>query len=125
MALGRDLYPQIPTVVHQPQFVAVSALPEIAFDHASIVAYACERLKNKISYTNAIFALLPELFTLSQLQQAYEAILGRVLDKRNFRKKIMSLDMIAETTQMYRDGAHRPARLYRFAHTTLTDTAMF
>jgi len=109
----------------EQQFVPVDALPDIAFDHAQIVAYACERLRNKISYTNAIFALLPDYFTLSQLQQAYEAILARPLDKRNFRKKIMSLAMIAETPQMYRDDAHRPARLYRFVHTTLTDTAMF
>lgn len=125
MALGRDLLPEEHASDHQPQFVAVQNLPDIAFDHADIVAYACERLKNKISYTNAIFALLPDMFTLSQLQQTYEAILGRMLDKRNFRKKIMSLDMIVETDHMYRDGAHRPARLYRFVHTMLTDTAMF
>ncbi len=125
MALGRDLVLDTEAAVHQPRFVPVDALPDIAFDHADIVAYAVERLKNKISYTNAIYALMPDVFTLSQLQQAYEAILARPLDKRNFRKKIISLDMIAETPQMYRDGAHRPARLYRFVHTTLTDTAMF
>ncbi len=125
MALGRDVMLADSASPHQPRFVPVDALPDLAFDHAQIVAYAGERLKNKISYTNAIYALLPDVFTLSQLQQAYEAILARPLDKRNFRKKIMSLDMIAETPQMYRDGAHRPARLYRFVHTTLTDTAMF
>ncbi|MFM7680186.1 MAG: NUDIX hydrolase [Roseiflexaceae bacterium] len=125
MALGRDVVLDARAALHQPQFVPVDALPDIAFDHAQIVAYACERLRNKISYTNAIFALLPDYFTLSQLQQAYEAILARPLDKRNFRKKSMSLAMIAETPQMYRDGAHRPARLYRFVHATLTDTAMF
>ena len=125
MALGRDVLLAAHASLHQPRFVPVDVLPDLAFDHAQIVAYAGERLKNKISYTNAIYALLPEVFTLSQLQQAYEAILARPLDKRNFRKKIMSLDMIAETPQMYRDGAHRPARLYRFVHTTLTDMAMF
>lgn len=125
MALGRDLQPDPVADGHHPRFVPVDELPEIAFDHADIIAYACARLRNKMSYTNAVFALLPDVFTLSQLQQSYEAILGRTLDKRNFRKKIMSLDMIAETPQMYRDGAHRPARLYRFVHATLTDTAMF
>jgi len=100
-------------------------LPEIAFDHAQIIQYAHERLKSKISYTNAIYALLPELFTLSQLQGAYEAVLSHPLDKRNFRKKILGLEIIYETDQTFRDGAHRPARLYRFNTQVVTNISSF
>ena len=65
-------------------------------------------------YTNAVYAFLPKKFTLTELQVAYEAILGHELDKRNFRKKFLSLNLIHETDEMKREGAHRPARLYKF-----------
>jgi 8-oxo-dGTP diphosphatase len=80
----------------------------------NIVHYAHTRLRSKITYTNAVFGLLPELFTLTQLQNAYEQIMGRELDKRNFRKKFLSLDLIHATNEYHKEGAHRPARLYRF-----------
>lgn len=92
----------------------VSSLPSVAYDHADIIRYAHERLKAKLTYTNAIYAFLPAKFTLTDLQTAYEAILGRELDKRNFRKKFLSLNLIHETDEMKQGGAHRPARLYRF-----------
>lgn len=92
----------------------VSNLPELAYDHADIIRYAHDRLKAKLTYTNAIYAFLPQKFTLTELQSAYEAILGRQLDKRNFRKKFLGLDLIHETDEMKRDGAHRPAKLYEF-----------
>jgi 8-oxo-dGTP diphosphatase len=114
MGLGLDIMPLSGPEVQAPQFFAMHRLPELAYDHAEIIAYAHERLKSKINYTNAMYALLPEYFTLTQLQSAYEAILGRPLDKRNFRKKILSLDMIHETQEYQRDGAHRPARLFCF-----------
>lgn len=97
----------------------VSSLPELAYDHADIIHYAHERLKAKLTYTNAIHAFLPEKFTLTELQSAYEAILGRELDKRNFRKKFLGLDLIHETEEMKREGAHRPARLYKFNSSSL------
>ncbi len=89
------------------------ALPPLAFDHADILAYALQRLRYKLEYTAVGFELLPEVFTLSELQAAYEVILGEKLDKRNFRRKILSAEVIEETGQ-YRMGEGRPAKLYRF-----------
>jgi 8-oxo-dGTP diphosphatase len=92
----------------------LSALPPLAFDHKVILDYALERVRNKVEYTNVVYSLLPETFTLTEMQRAYEVILGRQLDKRNFRKKIGSLDLVAPTGELRRDGAHRPAMLYHF-----------
>lgn len=114
IGVGRNIEPLQNDTVHNPAFFPVSDIPEMAFDHADIITYAHERLKAKFGYTNACFALLDKEFTLSQLQAAYEAVLVRTLDKRNFRKKFLALGLIEETDKMQRDGAHRPARLYRF-----------
>jgi 8-oxo-dGTP diphosphatase len=92
---------------------SVYDLPALAFDHADILAYAVQRLRYKLEYSAVGFELLPEAFTLSQLQSAYEIILGEKLDKRNFRRKILSADVIEETGE-YRTGEGRPAKLYRF-----------
>ena len=101
------------------EFYPVSQLPKLAYDHLDIIRYAHERLKAKLTYTNAIYAFLPRKFTLTELQNSYEAILGQALDKRNFRKKFLSLNLINETDEMKREGAHRPARLYKFNSTKL------
>lgn len=114
MGLGLNIEPASGSRTQNPRFFPMSDLPDLAYDHADIIRYALERLRSKITYTNAVCALLPPKFTLTQLQSAYEAILGRPLDKRNFRKKFLSLDLIDETAEMYKEGAHRPARLYRF-----------
>lgn len=114
MGLGRDLVPRESKHTQNPGFFNVRELPSLAYDHAEIITYAHERLQTKITYTNAVYALLPTLFTLSQLQSAYETIFGRVLDKRNFRKKFLSLDLIHATEELLREGAHRPAKLYKF-----------
>jgi 8-oxo-dGTP diphosphatase len=119
MGLGLDLAPKLGSDTQKPGFFPLDNLPKLAYDHASIIAYAHERLQSKITYTNAIFALLPEEFTLTQLQAAYEAIFGRELDKRNFRKKFLSLDLIEATDKFHHEGAHRPARLYRFGQQDL------
>lgn len=95
-------------------FLDVNNLPELAYDHASIIRYARERLQAKLTYTNAVSAFLAPRFTLTQLQAAYEIIFGREFDKRNFRKKFLSLGLIEETDELWRDGAHRPAKLYKF-----------
>lgn len=100
-------------------FFAVDQLPTVAYDHEEIIRYARERLAAKLTYTNAAMGLLETKFTLSQLQAAYEAVLGRTLDKRNFRKKFLSLGLIHETPDMWREGAHRPAKLYAFNSTSL------
>jgi 8-oxo-dGTP diphosphatase len=93
---------------------AVSELPSLAFDHRQIVDVAVQRLRGKVRYQPIGFELLPARFTLSQLQHVYEAILERPLDKRNFRKKILGMDLLAETDEIEQDVSHRAARLYRF-----------
>lgn len=89
-------------------------LPKLAFDHGKILDVAHERLRGKVRYQPIGFELLPEKFTLRQLQHLYEVILGRELDKRNFRKKVLSMDFVKETKEIEKDVAHRAARLYRF-----------
>ncbi len=91
----------------------VYQLPPLAFDHERIIRYALRRLRYKLEYTGLGFLLLPESFTLSQLQTVYEIVLQEKLDKRNFRKKILGMNIIEETGHL-RHGDHRPAKLYRF-----------
>jgi 8-oxo-dGTP diphosphatase len=88
-------------------------LPSLAFDHDKILAYALERLRNKLEYTTVGFQLLPEKFTMTELQEIYEAILGKKLDKRNFRRKLALLKVLKALPE-YRRGGQRPARLYKF-----------
>lgn len=92
----------------------VADLPSLAFDHEEILDVALRRLKGKIRYEPIGFELLPEKFPLSELQRLYETILEQPLDKRNFRKKILSMGLIADTDEIQQDVAHRAARLYRF-----------
>ncbi len=87
--------------------------PALAFDHADILTYAIRRLRYKLEYTALAFQLLPETFTLTELQEAYEHILGESLDKRNFRRKVL-MAQVLEKTPWVRGGGHRPAVLYRF-----------
>ncbi|UED73629.1 NUDIX domain-containing protein [Brevibacillus sp. DP1.3A] len=84
----------------------------LAFDHAKIIQYALERLRNKIEYTDIAFALMPELFTLSDLQQVYEVILGRELLAAAFRRKVT--DKVLETNQYRKHAGHRPSKYFRF-----------
>jgi 8-oxo-dGTP diphosphatase len=89
-------------------------LPKLAFDHDHIVARAHERLRGKVRYAPIGFELLPPRFSLTQLQRLYEIILGTGLDKRNFRKKILAMDLLVETDEVEQGVRHRAARLYRF-----------
>jgi 8-oxo-dGTP diphosphatase len=117
MGCGRELSPD---EAHSTvSFFPVDHLPQTAYDHAEIIKYARQRLIAKITYTNAVYAFLPQYFSLTELQSAYEAIFGYPLDKRNFRKKFLGLGLTEETDQMRREGAHRPARLHRFTSDTL------
>ena len=93
---------------------AVCDLPRLAFDHEAIIETALQRLKGKVRYEPIGFEMLPPMFTLTQLQHLYETILEAPLDKRNFRRKILSMDLLFETEQIEQDVAHRAARLYRF-----------
>lgn len=95
------------------QWKSVYRLPSMAFDHVQIVNYALKRLRYKLEYTAVGFQLLPPAFTLSDLQQAYEIVLGETLDKRNFRRRILQAGVIEETGK-YRTHEGRPAKLYRF-----------
>ena len=96
------------------EWTPMASLPRLAFDHRNVLDYALQRLRYKLEYTPIGFRLLPEEFTLTRVQDAYEAILGRPLDKRNFRKKLLSLRVLRPLPRSVREGAHRPARLYRF-----------
>lgn len=92
----------------------MSKIPRLAFDHAHILATALARLKAKVRYQPIGFELLPPKFTLSELQHLYEAILGDKLDKRNFRKKLLSFGFLVPLKERLMAGRHRPAQLFRF-----------
>ncbi len=92
----------------------VADLPALAFDHEEILETALTRLKGKIRYEPIGFELLPDKFPLSELQRLYETILEQPLDKRNFRKKLLGMGLLADTGAIQQDVAHRAARLYRF-----------
>ena len=98
----------------RPAWLPVDALPPLAFSNGRVIAQAVERVRAKLEYTNIAYGLLPERFTLRELQATYEAILGAHLDRRNFRKRMLSTALIEATEDVRREGAHRPARLYRF-----------
>ena len=92
----------------------VTELPALAFDHRKIVEYAHQRIRNKLDYTSVGFELLPEKFTLTELQSVHEAILGESLDKRNFRRKIIQKGIVKPTKESQHTG-RKPALLYRFS----------
>jgi 8-oxo-dGTP diphosphatase len=98
----------------QPAWHPVDDLPELAFDNQRVVDYAVKRLQNKLEYTNIAYSLMPQAFTLSELQSVYQSIFGRAFDKRNFRRRMLSLGIIRPTGQTVSRGAHRPAELFEF-----------
>ncbi|MDJ0918073.1 MAG: NUDIX domain-containing protein [Woeseiaceae bacterium] len=94
-------------------WIGMQELPELAFDHAAILDMAFERLSAKLEYSTIALQFMPREFTLSELQHVYEVIHRKPMDKRNFRKRILGLDLVEDTGKDRRDGAHRPAKLYR------------
>ncbi|NJN75369.1 MAG: NUDIX hydrolase [Synechococcaceae cyanobacterium RL_1_2] len=90
------------------------AIPPLGFDHDQIVNTAIERLRGKIRYEPIGFELLPTKFTLSEIQKLYEKILGKPLDKRNFRRKILKMELLIDLNELQTNVAHRAAKLYRF-----------
>jgi 8-oxo-dGTP diphosphatase len=98
----------------EAEWFPVTQVPALAFDHADILATALTRLRGKLTYQPIGFELLPPKFTLTQLQHLYEAVHGEDIDKRNFRKKVLSYDLLIPLKETHRDGAHRPAQLFRF-----------
>lgn len=95
---------------------AMDELPQLAFDHSEIVAMAHQRLAAKLDYSTIAFAFLPKRFTLSEVQEVYEIVRQEEIDKRNFRKWLLSLGQVEETSEERRGGIHRPAKLYRLRH---------
>lgn len=95
---------------------ALDDLPPVAFDHAEIVDVAHQRLVAKLDYSTIALQFMPKKFTLSELQEVYEIIRGEAIDKRNFRKWVLALGQIEQTSEQRRGGVHRPARLYRAKH---------
>ncbi len=92
---------------------SVDELPPLAFDHADILTTAHTRIRNKLDYSNVGFELLPEKFTLSELQAVHETILGTKLDKRNFRRKIAQQDFLKPLKE-FRATGRKPAQLFKF-----------
>jgi len=104
---------QAATDAEAVSWFSMEELPQLAFDHKEIVKEAHERLVSKLDYSTIAFQFMNEQFTLSNLQQVYEIILQDEIDKRNFRKWALALDQIEETGEKFREGTHRPAKLYR------------
>ncbi len=100
----------------RPEWWSLDEIPPLAFNNEQVIDVARTRLISKLQYTDAAYSLLPPTFTMRELQEVYEAILGRTLDKRNFRRRLLATDFIAATSEMRSEGRHRPARLYRFAN---------
>ena len=102
----------------------VSALPPLAYDHDEVARVALERVRAKVAYTNIAYSLLPNEFTMAELQRIYEILLGLDLDRRNFRKKILGSGLVRPSGTK-RQGAHRPAALYRFPERRPTRMELF
>lgn len=100
--------------VWEPRWFPVADLPDLAFHNEGVVDYAMIRLRNKLEYTNVAYSLLGQSFPLSELQAVYESIFGRVFDKRNFRRRMLTQGIIRPTGRTVARGAHRPAELYEF-----------
>ncbi len=98
----------------RPAWRALRELGKLAFANERMLDYARERLRSKLDYTNVAYSLVPLRFTLRELQGVYEAILEETIDKRNFRKRVVGLDIVRATSETRKEGAHRPARLYEF-----------
>ena len=99
---------------HNAHWTKIDELPQLIFDHPIMISKARELMKHKASYNPIGFHLLPELFTLTQLQNLYEAIYGEPMDKRNFRKRVAEMDFIEKTDLIDKSGSRRGAYLYKF-----------
>jgi 8-oxo-dGTP diphosphatase len=111
---GEKLKLSASTDAADSRWFSIDELPKLAFDHAKVLEVALQRLRSKIGYSTIASALLPETFRLSDLQKVYEILLGEEIDKRNFRKRMLSLDLLETTRYIDSSGSHRPAQLYRF-----------
>ena len=108
------IQPQAGDDAAKADWFSLTELPNLAFDHQKIINYALTRLRYKLEYTTVGFELLPDQFTLTELQRAYELILDEKLDKRNFRSKIATAKILEESGKMKQEGKGRPAKLYQY-----------
>jgi len=121
-ALVRPEEADLAAVGENVRWFAADDLPELAFDHNQIVEYALWRLRTKLEYSRIAHAFLGETFTLAELRQVHEAVLGKPLDPANFRRQIESSRAIIATEERLTGGRHRPPRLYRYNQSVeLTD----
>lgn len=102
------------TDAEEVQWFSLNELPELAFDHSEILQMAIERLRGKITYEPIGFELLDEKFPFSDLEKLYTTLLGRAIDRRNFRKKINHLNILDELDEKISKGSGRPASLFQF-----------
>ena len=105
--------------ITEVQWHEVYNLPTLAFDHKEIIEYSIKRMRERLEFCPIAFQLLPEKFTLTELQKSYELILDMKLDKRNFRKKLLSSNILVETNEYTKSVSKRPAALYMFDNITL------
>lgn len=96
------------------EWYSIDELPELAYDHGKIIKIAVERLKSKLQYQPIGFDLLNKDFPFSDLEHLYGSILGQKIERRNFRKKMLSFGILKETNKIRKEGSGRPAKLYRF-----------
>ena len=111
---SENIYPLPAAWAKDTKWWDINELPELAFDHAFIIRKGLIRLRKKAKYESIGFELLPEKFTLLELQSTYEAIFGVEYDKPNFRKKILSMKILEDLNELQSNVNHRPAKLYRF-----------
>ncbi|WP_231915336.1 NUDIX domain-containing protein [Lewinella sp. 4G2] len=109
-----DFEPKAAGLAREVTWHTVHNLGDLAFDHAEIVAVALKQLRESIRLRPVGFELLPPAFTLTELQHLYEAIWETELEKRNFRKKILAMNLLRDLGQVQQNVAHRPAKLYEF-----------
>src|SRR5204862_1609052 len=110
----RDFQLSAQTDAEDVAWFNIKKLPKLAFDHKSIVDQAIKRLRGKLAYEPVGFELLDKRFPFSDLEKLYQALLEGELDRRNFKKKIMSYGFLEEMDESIQRGAGRPARLYQF-----------
>ncbi len=110
----RNLVLKADTDAAKADWFDILELPELAYDHGDILRVAIERLKAKLQYQPIGFDLLPKAFPFSDLEKLYGTILDQKIDRRNFRKKMLSFGILTETDKIRKEGSGRPAKLYRF-----------
>ncbi len=108
---SKDIKLKASTDASDVNWFRISNLPTLAFDHKKILNYAVKRLKWKFEYTTIAFSLLHSRFSLGELQRLYEIVFDKEIDKRNFRKKILSIDIL-KTESIMKDAPYRPPQLY-------------